>query len=185
MATKAKTETAPKPLSKPAPKSTSAPAQPSPSPLAIAFTKALKLVDSGKHAEAVKALETLAVDAQAVGDWPMKRRAHVYIALCESKLHPAKTAAVDAITEIEACLNRHETDEAIKLSEKALKTNPAKGSLHYLRAVAFAQAEKTEASAESLKKAVELDADFVFQWHMEPDFNSIRKSPLFAFTEGH
>jgi len=181
MATKAKTETAPKPT----PKSAPAAAQPSPSPLAAAFTKALKLVDSGKHAEATKALETLAVDAQAADDWPMKRRAQVYLALCESKIHPAKAAAIDAITEIEACLNRHETDEAIKLSEKALKSNPTKGSLHYLRAVAFAQAEKTEASAESLKKAVELDADFVFQWHMEPDFNAIRKSPLFAFTEGH
>jgi tetratricopeptide (TPR) repeat protein len=181
MATKAKTETA----SKPAPKSAPAPVQPSPSVLAAAFTKALKLVDSGKHAEASKALETLAVDAQAGGDWPMKRRAQVYLALCESKLSPVKAAVVDPITEIEACLNRHETEEAIKLSEKALKSNPTKGSLHYLRAVAFAQAEKTEASAESLKKAVELDADFVFQWHMEPDFNAIRKSPLFAFTEGH
>jgi predicted Zn-dependent protease len=181
MATKAKTETAPKPATKSAP----TPAQPSPSLLAAAFTKALKLVDSGKHAEATKALETLAVDAQAADDWPMKRRAQVYLALCESNIHPAKAATVDAITEIEACLNRHETDEAIKLSEKALKSHPTKGSLHYLRAVAFAQAEKTEASAESLKKAVELDADFVFQWHMEPDFNAIRKSPLFAFTEGH
>jgi hypothetical protein len=61
---------------------------------------------------------------------------------------------------------------------------PTKGSLHYLRSVAFAQAENTEASAESLKKAMELDGGFVFQWHMEPDFNPIRKSPLFGFTEG-
>ena len=72
-----------------------------------------------------------------------------------------------------------------KQVEKALKSHPTKGSLHYLRAVAFAQAENTEASAESLKKAMELDGDLVFQWHMEPDFNPIRKSPLFAFTEGH
>lgn len=181
MATKAKTEPAPKP----APKSTPAPAQASQSPLAATFTKALKLVEAGKHAEASKALETLAVEAQATGDWAMKRRAQVYIALCESKLNPAKAAVADPITEIQACLNLRHTDEALKLSEKALKSHPAMGSLHYLRAVAFAQAEKTEASAESLKKAVELDADFVFQWHMEPDFNAIRKSPLFAFTEGH
>ena len=181
MATKAKTEPAPKST----PKSAPAPAQPSPSPLAAAFTKALKQVDAGKHAEAVKALETLAVDAQAAGDFPMKRRAQVYLALCESKLHPAKAVVADPITEIQACLNHHHTDEAIKLSEKALKSHPTKGTLHYLRAVAFAQAENTEASADSLKKAMELDADLVFQWHMEPDFNAIRKSPLFAFTEGH
>lgn len=177
MATKAKTDSAPK--------STPAPSMPAPFPLATAFAKAVKLVDSGKHAEAAKVLETLMVDAQAAGEWAMKRRAQVYLALADAKIHPAKTAAVNPITEIQACLNRHETDEAIKLSEKALKSHPTTGSLHYLRAVAFAQAENTEASAESLKKAMELDGDFVFQWHMEPDFNSIRKSPLFAFTEGH
>ena len=185
MATKAKTEPAHKPTPKSTPKPAPAPAQPPPSPLAAAFTKALKLVDSGKYTEAAKALENLGVDAQAAGDWPMKRRAQVYLALCESKLHPAKVVAVDPITEIQGCLNHRHTEQAIKLSEKALKTHPTRGSLHYLLAVAFAQAENTEASADSLKKAVELDPDFVFQWHMEPDFNPIRKSPLFAFTEGH
>ena len=176
MATKAKTT--------PDPKSAPAPGTAAPSPLATAFAKAVKLVDSGKHAEAVKALETLMVDAQAAGEWAMKRRAQVYLALAEAKIHPAKVAVVDSITEIQACLNRHETDEALKLSEKALKSHPTKGSLHYLRSVAFAQLENTEAAAESLKKAVELDGDFVYQWHMEPDFNPIRKSPLFGFTEG-
>jgi len=176
MATKAKTE--------PAPKSTAAPSQPAPYPLAGALSKALKLVETGKFPEAAKALEALAHEAEAAGDWSMKRRANVYLALADSKNHPAKAAVADPVTEIQACLNRHETDEALKLSEKAIKSHPTKGSLHYLRAVAFAQAENTEASAESLKKAVELDGDFVFQWHMEPDFNPIRKSPLFAFTEG-
>ena len=173
MATKAKTETAPK-----------TPAAPAPSPLATAFAKAIKLVDSGKLPEAAKALETLLHDAQAAGEWSLKRRAQVYLSFCEARIHPAKAAVADAITEIQACLNRRETDEALKLSEKALKGHAAKGSLHYLRAVAFAQADNTEASAECLKKAVELDADLVYQWHMEPDFNPIRKSPLFGFTEG-
>jgi Flp pilus assembly protein TadD len=177
MATKAKTA----PVSKPAP----APVQTSHFPLAAALTKALKLVAAGKHAEAAKALESLAAEAQTAGDWPMKRRTQVYLALCESKLHPAKSVTPDPLTEIQACLNHRQTEQAIKLSEKALKSHPTKGSLHYLRAVAFAQADNTEGSAESLKKAMELDADLVFQWHMEPDFNSIRKSPLFAFTEGH
>jgi predicted Zn-dependent protease len=176
MATKAKTE--------PVSKSTPAPSQPAPSPLVAAFSKAMKQVEAGKHSEAAKALESLMQEAEAAGEWSMKRRAQIYLALCETKIHPAQAATLDPITEIQACLNRHETDEAIKLSEKALKGHPTKGSLHYLRAVAFAQAENTDASAESLKKAVEIDPDFVYQWHMEPDFNAIRKSPLFAFTEG-
>jgi predicted Zn-dependent protease len=176
MATKAKTE----PASKPTP----APQQQAQSPLAAAFSKAVKLVEAGKHAEAAKALETLMHEAQESGEWSMKRRAQVYLMLCETKIHPPKALVDDPITEIQACLNRRETEEALKLSEKALKTLSGKGSLHYLRAVAFAQAENTEGAADSLKKAMDLDAAFVFQWHMEPDFNSIRKSPLFAFTEG-
>jgi tetratricopeptide (TPR) repeat protein len=175
MATKAKSEHAPK----------SAPTQAGhPSLLGDAYAKAVKLVDGGKHAEAVKALDTLMAEAQAAGDWAIKRRAQVYRALAESKLHPPKAVAPDVTTEIQACLNRRDTDGALKQLEKAIKAHPGQGTLHYLRAVAFAQAENTEASAESLKKAVELDADLVFQWHMEPDFNSVRKSPLFAFTEG-
>ncbi|WP_243285925.1 hypothetical protein [Geothrix terrae] len=175
MATKAKSEQAPK--------STHAPAG-QPYLFADAFAKAVKLVDGGKYAEAVKALDTLMEEARAAGDWAVKRRAEVYRALAESKLHPPKAATADAITEIQACLNRRDADGALKLLEKAIKTHPAQGNLHYLRAVAFAQAENAEASAESMKKAVELDGDLLFQWHMEPDFNSVRKSPLFAFTEG-
>lgn len=177
MATKAKSE----PVSKSAP--VPAPAQQS--PLAPAYTKALKLMDTGKPAEAVKALETIIQQAAAEGDWAMKRRAQVYLSLAEAKAHPAKAAAVDPVSEIQACLNHRNTGEALKQVEKALKSHPTHASLHYLRSVAFAQADNVEGAADSLKKALELDGDLVFQWHMEPDFNSIRKSPLFAFTEGH
>lgn len=176
MATKAKTE--------PAPKSPQFPAPGAPSPLAAAFGKAVKLVDSGKYEEAEKALETLVRDAQQTGEWPIKRRAEVYLGLARAKAHPAKAMAADAATEIQACLNRRDPEQALKLCEKALKGHPAQGAIHYLRAVAHAQSDNVEAAAESLKKAVELEPNFVFQWHMEPDFNAIRKSPLFAFTEG-
>jgi tetratricopeptide (TPR) repeat protein len=184
MATKAKTEPAPKSAPKSAPKPAPVPTSVAPFPLASALAKAIKLVDAGKHAEAVKALELLIKEALATGDWAMKRRAQIYLALSESKLHPPKAGVTEPISEIQACLNRRDAAEAIKLADKAIKSHPAVGSLHYLRAVAFAQSENTEAAAESLKKAMDLDADFVFQWHMEPDFNSTRKSPLFAFTEG-
>ena len=67
MATKAKTE--------PAPKSTPVDAPAAPSPLTAAFGKAVKLVEAGKHAEAAKALEALVVEAQEAGEWGIKRRA--------------------------------------------------------------------------------------------------------------
>lgn len=177
MATKAKTQ--------PAPKTAVVPSPVAPYPLASAFAAAVKFVNTGNYAEASTALQSLVQEAQVAGDWAVKRRAQVYLTLAESKLHPAKESTADPVTEIQACLNRHQTDEALKLSEKAIKGHPAKASLHYLRSVAFAQAENTEAAAESLKKAVDLEPDFVYQWHMERDYDSIRKSPLFAFTEGH
>lgn len=176
MATKAKTQ--------PAPKTAVVPSPAAPYPLAGAFAAAVKLVSTGKPAEASAALQSLMAEAQATGEWAIKRRAQVFLTLTEAKLHPAKESPADPVTEIQACLNRHQTDEALKLSEKAIKSQPAKASLHYLRSVAFAQAENTEGAAESLKKAVELEPDFVYQWHMERDYDSIRKSPLFAFTEG-
>jgi predicted Zn-dependent protease len=176
MATKAKTE--------PAQKSTPVPPQAAANPLADAFGKALKLMDAAKYGEAAKALEGLMHEAEAAGDWAMKRRAQVYLTQAESKIHPSEAFQADTISEIQACINRREPAEALKLIEKALKTHAAKAVLYYLRAIAFAQSENTEASAESLKKAMELEPAFVYQWHMEPDFNTIRKSALFAFTEG-
>jgi Flp pilus assembly protein TadD len=114
----------------------------------------------------------------------MKRRADIYLALCHAKTHEAKPGATDAVSEIEACLNRRDSEAAIKLADKAIKSHPDRGILHYLKAVAHAQNEQVEASADAMQKAMELDADLVFQWHMEPDFNPIRKSALFGFTEG-
>lgn len=176
MATKAKSQSTPK--------SAPLPQQNQPSPLAATFTKALKLVEGGKHAEAAKSLETLIKEAHTAGEWGLKRRAQVYLALTESKLHPAKTEATDAVSEIQSCLNHRQSEAAIKLVEKAIKSHPTQGVLYYLKAVAHAQSDQVEAAAESLKKAMDLDHDLVFQWHMEPDFNAIRKSALFGFTEG-
>jgi tetratricopeptide (TPR) repeat protein len=176
MATKAKSQSAPK--------SDPLPQQIQPSPLAATFSKALKLVEGGKHAEAAKALEALIKEAQDAGEWGLKRRAQVYLALAEAKQHPAKIEATDAVSEIQSCLNHRDSEGAIKLVEKAIKSHPTHGILYYLKAVAHAQSDQVEASADSLKKAMELDHDLVFQWHMEPDFNAIRKSALFGFTEG-
>jgi tetratricopeptide (TPR) repeat protein len=175
MATKAKSTAAP---GKPAP------SQAQPSPHAATLAKGMKLVDTGKHDEAVKVLEPLVAEAQASGEWAIKRRAQVYLTLAQSRTAPAKAAGDDPIAEAQAHLNRREGEAALKLLDKLIKAHPATGTLHYLRAVALAQAENAEGAAEALKKALELDADLVYLWHMEPDFAAMRKSPLFGFTEG-
>jgi len=174
MATKAKSTATPK----------TAPAQAPPSPHAATLAKGIKLVDTGKPAEAIKVLEPLLQEAQESGDWAIKRRAQVYLALAQAKAHPAKTVTPDPLVEAQAHLNRREGEAALKLLEKLIKDRPTVGTLHYLKAVALAQAENAEAAAGALKKALELDPDLVYLWHMEPDFSAMRKSPLFGFTEG-
>jgi tetratricopeptide (TPR) repeat protein len=175
MATKAKSNAA----SNPAPAADAAP-----SPHAATLAKGVKLVDSGKYAEALPVLESLAQEAQASGEWAIKRRAQVYLALAQSRLHPSKTETVDPRTEVQALLNRRDHEAALQLLDRLIKEQPGKGLYHYLKALALAQAEQAEGAAEALRKALELDADLLFLWHMEPDFAAMRKSPLFAFTEG-
>jgi predicted Zn-dependent protease len=165
------------------PKTTPTPSVTAPANLVGEFAKAVKLVDTGKHADAVKLLAPLVAESDAAGAFALKRRAQVYLAIAEHHANPAKAADLSPLTEIQACLNRGETEGAIQMAEKAIKATPTQGVLHYLRAVAFAQGDNAEGAADSLRKATELDGDLVYQWHMEPDFNSVRKSPLFAFTE--
>lgn len=167
------------------PKTTPTPAVTAPANLVTEFAKAVKHVDSGKHADAVKVLTTLVEEAEAASAFALKRRAQVYLTIAQRHATPAKAADLNAVTEIQACLNRRETENAIQLAEKAIKASPSKGVLHYLRAVAFAQGDNVEGAADSLRRATELEPDLVYQWHMERDFDGVRKSTLFAFTENH
>ena len=175
MATKAKTAPTPK---------AALPADQAAAPSATsAFAHALGLFEAGNHGEAAKALEAAMLAAQETGEWAVKRRAQIYLGLAQAKQNPAKAVKPTNLVEIQASLNRRNTEEAMKLIDKELKDHPTLAVAHYLRSLAFAQTDNAEASADSLKRALELDPDLVFQWHMDPDFNGIRKSTLFAFTE--
>ena len=175
MATKAKTA--------PTPKAALPADQAAASSATSAFEHALGQFEAGKHAEAAKALEAVVGAADEAGEWAVKRRAQIYLGLAQTKQNPPKAVKPTALVEIQASLNRRNTEEAMKLIDKEVKDHPTLAVAYYLRSLAFAQTENVEASADSLNRALELDPDLVFQWHMDPDFNAIRKSPLFAFTE--
>ena len=150
-------------------------------PHAAELAKAVKLVDAGKHAEALKPLEALA--AESVHDPAFRRVVEAYLAVAKAKAHPAKLAGLSAEDEAQALLNHRDHAGALKVLDKALKAHPKKGLLHYLAATAHAQAGKAEAAAESLRQAIALDPSTLFLFRLEPDFTELRKSPLFAFTE--
>ncbi|HQQ69545.1 MAG TPA: YbgF trimerization domain-containing protein, partial [Alicycliphilus sp.] len=63
------------------------------------FEAALAVFRAGKFPEAAKVLETLRNEAQAAGEWSMKRRAQVYLSLANEKIHPPKAVAADPVTE--------------------------------------------------------------------------------------
>lgn len=150
-------------------------------PHAAELAKAVKLVDAGKHAEALKPLQALA--AETVGDPAFHHCVVSYLNLAQSKAHPVKAAAQTAEEEVHSLLNHRDHAGALKVLEKAIKANPKKGLLHYLAATAHAQAGKAELAAESLKQAMAMDSTALFLFRLEPDFTELRKSPLFAFTE--
>ncbi|HZU52948.1 MAG TPA: hypothetical protein VFF77_03575 [Holophagaceae bacterium] len=150
-------------------------------PHAAELAKAVKLVDGGKHAEAIKPLEALA--AATAGDPAFHRVAMSYLHLAQAKIHPTKAAAESAEEEAQSLLNQRDHAGALKVLDKAIKAHPKKGLLHYLAATAYAQAGKAEPAAESLKQAMALDQSALFLFRLEPDFAELRKSSLFAFTE--
>ena len=150
-------------------------------PHAAELAKAVKLVDSGKHAEAVKPLEALA--AESAHDPAFRRVVEAYLSVAKAKAHPAKAAAFSPEDEAQALLNHRDHAGALKVLDKAIKAHPKKGLLHYLASTAYAQAGKAEAAAESLKQAIALDPSTLFLFRLEPDFTELRKSSLFAFTE--
>ncbi|HXC17254.1 MAG TPA: hypothetical protein VNV60_07430, partial [Holophagaceae bacterium] len=75
-------------------------------PHAAELAKAVKLVDSGKHAEAIKPLEALA--AQTGGDPAFHRCVMSYLHLAQAKVHPTKAAAESAEEEAQSLLNHRD-----------------------------------------------------------------------------
>lgn len=151
-------------------------------PLAADLAKALRALDAGKPADAIKILEELA--SASAHDPAFRRAVESYLAVAKAKAHPAKASAQTPEEEAQSLLNRRQPAEALKVLEKALKAQPKRGMLHYLAATAHAQSGKAEAAADSLKQALALDPSTLFLFRLEPDFSELRKSSLFAFTEG-
>jgi len=77
-------------------------------------------------------------------------------------------------------LNKKNPAAALEALEPALKAFPDRGALHYLKAVAHAQQGQGQEAADALARAVELNGDLLFQFRLEPDFDSVRHSGPFA-----
>jgi tetratricopeptide (TPR) repeat protein len=167
MATKTKTSETPAPV-------------PSPS-VEATFSEGLEQLNAG-HLEAAAAAFT-AVKEQAAAQELLNlgRTARGYLAAIQARIQEQGEASRET-PELSAqvLLNRRDPEAALATLDKALAAAPERASLHYLKALAHAQLDQAQEAADALAKAVKGDADFLFQFRLEPDFDSIRHSGPFA-----
>lgn len=162
-------------------KNSETPAQVPASPVDKVFSEGLAFLNAGKLAEATKAFELVQEQGAAQERLNLGRTARCYLAAIQARLAAKVTPAPDT-PEMAAqlLLNLQDSAAALEIVDKALVAAPDRAILHYLKAVACAQLEQVEASAEALGKAAELDPDFLFQFRLESDFDGLRQQAPFA-----
>ena len=145
------------------------------------FSEGLEQLNAGKLVAAATAFKFVQAEAMTQERLGLGRTALNYLAAIQARLEqqegaPEETAEMSA----QLLLNQKSPAAALEAVEKALLALPERATLHYLKAVALAQLEQGQESADSLTKAVELDPDFLFQFHLEPDFENLRHTGPFA-----
>jgi hypothetical protein len=150
------------------------------------LAKALAQFDGGDVKGAAAAFAALQEQSLQQDEYRLARTAQRY--LDGIRLRQETAAADPAVTPemgIQVALNRRESEGALAQADAALKAHPDRAGLHYLKAMALAQADKADASAEALAKATSLDPGLLYQFRLEPDFDGVRQAaPFAAFNRG-
>jgi tetratricopeptide (TPR) repeat protein len=172
MATKTKTSETPAPV-------------PSPS-VEATFSEGLEQLNAGNLEAAAESFKAVREQAAAAELLNLGRAARGYLAAIEARLQERGEASRET-PELAAqvLLNQRESAAALAGLDKALANAPERAPLHYLKALAHAQLDQAQEAADALAKAVKGDADFLYQFRLEPDFDGIRHSaPIAALLRG-
>jgi tetratricopeptide (TPR) repeat protein len=162
-------------------KTSETPAQVPVSPVEKVFSEGLELLNAGKLAEAAKAFEYVQTEAVSQERLNLSRTARGYLTAIQTRLDAAKTLAPETLEmTVQLLLNQQDATQAVELLAKGLEAHPDRAILHYLNAVAFAQLEQVQPSADALAQAISLDADFLYQFRLESDFDGLRQQAPFA-----
>jgi len=145
------------------------------------FSDGLAHLDGGRLVEAEAAFTKVQAEAIAQERLNLSRAARGYLVAIQARLQERETPALET-PELSAqlLLNKKNPAAALEALEPALKAFPDRGALHYLKAVAHAQQGQGQEAADALARAVELNGDLLFQFRLEPDFDSVRHSGPFA-----
>jgi len=145
------------------------------------LSEGLEQMNAGKLVAAGTAFKFVLGEAMTQERLGLVRTARGYLAAIEARLQEQDAAPAE-IPEMSAqlLLNKKTPAAALEILDKALQALPERAVLSYLKAVAHAQLEQGQEAADALAKAVELDADFLFQFRLEPDFENLRHTGPFA-----
>jgi outer membrane protein assembly factor BamD (BamD/ComL family) len=150
------------------------------------LSQALEQFTAGKLKDAAKGFEALQVEAIKREDFRLGLTALGYLKAIQAREAEQGQQAVQA-PELRAQLelNHQDPDAALVQVEEGLKTHPDHAGLHYVKALALAQLDQAQASADALAKAISLDAGLVFQFRLDADFDGFRHTAPFAvFNRG-
>lgn len=145
------------------------------------YSEGLELLNAGKLVEAAAAFTLVQTEAINQDRLNLGRAARSYLTAIQARLQEQgtpHTATAEFTAQLQ--LNQRNPQVALETLEPAIKAAPDRAALHYLKAVAHAQLTQNQESADALGRAVELDADLLFQFRLEPDFDGIRHTGPFA-----
>jgi tetratricopeptide (TPR) repeat protein len=145
------------------------------------FSEGLAHLDAGRLDQAAAAFTQVEAEAMGQERLNLGRTARGYLSAIQSRLQDQGAPALET-PELSAqmLLNQKNPAAALEALDKAIAVFPDRSALHYLKALAHAQLGQGQDSADALAKAVELNGDLLFQFRLEPDFDSIRHSGPFA-----
>jgi len=145
------------------------------------LSEAIEMVSEDKAAKANALFKAIADEATEAGNFSLAKTANSYIVHEQQKnIVPAEA---DPIQEAVFLLNAKQPEAALEKLDKILKSGCSTAHIYYLKALAYANTEEVELSAECLKSAIELDPALIHVYRLEPEFKSYHNSPEFVDFE--
>jgi tetratricopeptide (TPR) repeat protein len=145
-----------------------------------ALLEGLAKLNAGDLSAAVTAFEavqTRTVNQENLGLGHIAQR---YLAAIQSRLKDRSDPCQETIEmSAQLLINRGDSEAALEVIDKAIQESPQRAVLYYLKAIAYAQLEQEQESADALTEAVGIDPDFIFKFKLEPDFDGVRGTEAF------
>ena len=145
-------------------------------PVEQVFSEALGHLAAGDLAAASRAFSLVEELAVAQDRLNLCRTARSYLAAIRARQEHGEAPQPTPEMAVQLLLNRKDPVAALAKAEEALAAHPDRASLHYLKALAFAQQGLGQECAEALARAVELEPALQYQFRLEPDFDAVRNS---------